>query len=422
MVKEILYLAFYFPPHAITPSIRALEITKRLKELRYKIFVISGKPNKHFQCNSKLLKEIDSPLIVNKQVNSFTYPFNILEYGLKKLSSRLDFITPSFFFPWIPLSFFKSRKIIKRNNIQLIYCTGPPFFSLLLGYLLKKVFKIPLILEYRDPWSYNPYTIKENSELYKRMYRKIEKTLINSADVIIVVSKPLKDFLINKFPLEVNKDNVYVLPNGLDLNKFLKFIPKTPSKNQIILTFTGKLYLLRDLKPLIQIVSEVNRLRKLEDISLKINIFGEYDYSHYANLIKKYKVSKYFHLKGFVSRHECYKQIEKSTLPLHIGENLNYPTISFKVWEYLSMKKKVVYLGLENSYTAKFLKKNNLGFIIPINDINLGTKKFIQLIEDLNKNKIKTNIKLEQISNYSWDIIVDNLVKIFNKIFDKKDI
>lgn len=59
----------------------------------------------------------------------------------------------------------------------------------------------------------------------------------------------------------------------------------------------------------------------------------------------------------------------------------------------MSRRKKVLYLGREGSYTAKFLKENNLGFIIPINNINLGVQKFIKLIEELNKKKIRTNLK-----------------------------
>lgn len=414
MPKEILFLAYFFPPYCNTPSIRALEITKRLKEYDYKIFVVSVKNSTYSPKDEKLLKEIDSPFIIKNQLYYTTIPFNALEFVLRKINHKFDFIKPSFFFHWIPLNFFKCNKIIRKNNIKLIYTTGPPHYSLFLGYLLKKFYKIPLIIEYRDPWIYNPYH-KEKSQLYNKKFEKIEKKILNSADAIITVSDALKEFLINHFPSEAKKDKMYVLPSGLNINKFSEFNLKKTSNKEIIFTFTGMLYSLRDLKPLIQIVSEVEKLGKLKNISLKINIFGKYDFQYLSNLIKKYKVSNYFYLKGYISRDECFRQIQKSTLPLHVGENLNFPTISFKVWEYLSMRKKTLYLGREDSYTANFLEDNNLGYVIPLNNLKLGIKKFIDLIEGITSNQIKTEIKLDQILNFTWDKMVKDLMEIFDK-------
>jgi len=172
---------------------------------------------------------------------------------------------------------------------------------------------------------------------------------------------------------------------------------------------------LRDLKPLIKIVSSVKELGKLKGISLTINIFGRYNFEYLSNLIQKYEVTEHFSLKGFIPRDECLKKISESTLTLHVGENINYPTISFKVWDYLSMRKKIVYLGREDSYTARFLKNNDLGFTIPVNNHDFGVKKFISLIDRLKSNQIKLEVESKQLLTYTWDELTQKLIDIFEK-------
>jgi glycosyltransferase involved in cell wall biosynthesis len=254
------------------------------------------------------------------------------------------------------------------------------------------------------------------SELTKKNYNKIEKKVLKTSDAIIAISEGLKDYLIESFPSIVQKEKVFVLPNGLDMSSSLTTDVSFPPTSEIVFTFTGKLYGLRDLKPLIKIVSSVKDLGKLEDISLKINIFGRYNFEYLSNLIQKYKVSEYFSLNGFIPRPECLKKISESTLTLHIGENFNYPTISFKVWDYLSMRKKIIYLGREDSFTARFLKENDLGFTIPVNEHDLGVKKFISLIDRLKSNQINLEVEPKQLSNYTWDKLTVKLKTIFNKL------
>lgn len=415
MTKEILYLSYHFPPYSNILSNRATEFSKRLIKSGYKIFVVSAKNNKNAPIDKELLKAVDSPLIQNTQVYNLSFSSSGVASSVKKISILKELFNIFLFFHWLPLSFVKSCQIIRNNHIKIIYTSAPPFFSLALGYLLKKIFKIPLITEYRDPWSDNPYFLGNVSEFTKKNYNKIDRKVLKTSDAIIAISKGLKEYLIKSFPSIVQKEKIFVLPNGLEMNSSLPTGARFPPNNKIVLTFTGKLYGLRDLKPLIKIVSSVKDLGKLKGISLEINIFGRYNFEYLSNLIQKYNVSEYFSLNGFIPRNECLKKISESTLTLHIGENFNYPTISFKVWDYLSMRKKIVYLGREDSYTARFLKDNNLGFTIPVNDHKAGVKEFIYLIDRLVSNQINLEIDPKQLSNYTWDNLTPKLIDIFDK-------
>ena len=205
MTKEILYISYHFPPYSNILSNRATEFSKRLIESGYKIFVVSAKNNKNATIDMKLLKAVDSPLIKNAQVYNLSFSSSVIASSAKKLSILKELFKIFFFFHWLPLSFAKSSHIIRKNHIRIIYTSAPPFFSLVLGYLLKKIFKIPLITEYRDPWSYNPYFLGNISEFAKKNYRKIDEKILKTSDAVIAISEGLKEYLIKFFPSFLQK-------------------------------------------------------------------------------------------------------------------------------------------------------------------------------------------------------------------------
>jgi len=413
MLKEILFISYYFPPFSKILSIRAAEFTKRLVKNGYKIFVVSSKSNKNAHKDGELLRKVKSPMIKNTKVFNLSFAKEGFQSNIKKTTLYFEIFNLILFLYWVPLAFLASRKIIKKNNIKLIYVSAPPFFTLLLGYILKFSCKIPLIIEYRDPWSYNPYLKEIMTKSIENFYLKMEKRILKSADRIITISEGMKQFLLDNFPETRNK-RIHAIPHGINIDDIEKITKRSNIPKEITLTFTGNLYGLRDLEPLIRIVSKSHELGKLNNISLNINIFGRYDSKHLTSLFKKYDVYKYFHLEGFVPRDVCLEEVLNSSLALHVGENLNYPTLSFKVLEYLSMRKKIVYIGREESYTAKFLEKYGLGITLPINDLDLGLKRFEELIEGLKKQTFQTNISSDDLYKFTWDERTNDLIKIIN--------
>ena len=413
MLKEILFISYHFPPFSKILSIRAAEFTQRLANNGYKIFIVSAKSDKNSYEDRELLEKVNSPMIKNTKVFNLSFAKEGFQSKIKKTTLYFEIFNLVLFLHWIPFAFLASRRIVKKNNIKLIYVSAPPFFTLLLGFLLKFSCKIPLIIEYRDPWSYNPYLKDTMTKSLENFYLKMEKKALKSADWIIAISEGMKKFLLENFS-ETKSKRIHVIPHGINVDDIEKITKRSNNPKEITFTFTGNLYGLRDLEPLVKIVSTSHKLGKLNDISLNIKIFGRYDSKHLTSLFKKYDVSKYFHLGGFVPREVCLEEVYNSSLALHVGENLNYPTLSFKVLEYLSMRKKIVYIGREESHTAKFLKDNGLGITLPINSIEIGISRFEELLERIKNGEINTVLDSKDLQEFTWDKRTSDLMKIFN--------
>lgn len=383
---------------ALQSVIRTSEISKRLIEYNIIPIILTQRMKK------KNLKELS--LIIKIYYSIF------LDFKNKRLSFiNNQFFKFTFYFGFIPFAYFKSKSIFKKyKNIKFIYSSGPQFYTHIVGYLLKKKYGIPLIIEYRDPWSFNPYY--EDSELwwFKKINNYLEKKIIRNADFIIAVSPQLALFLKSHFPYITNK-NICSIPNGLDLNKIETILKRDP--NTLTFIYAGILYEKRNIFPLLKMLSELKKENVFRKIIFTLKIYGRYPKKNLELVIKKLGIEDLIYLGHFISRTEIFEEINRSDLAVHIGENLNYPTIAFKVWDYLSCRKKILYLGLEKSYTAQFLEDNKLGVIIPINDLNKGKSILKNLILDILNNRFNYEIDDDRLSEFTWD----NKVNVFiNKV------
>ncbi|MFX1256856.1 MAG: hypothetical protein ACFFAN_03275 [Promethearchaeota archaeon] len=314
---------------------------------------------------------------------------------------------------WIPRGYLKGKKIIKRNkDIKFIFATYPSFPTLVIGYLLKMKFKIPLIVEYRDPWNFNPYYKKEKRAPIELFNLFQEILILKSVDIIFTVSSALKSFLLSNFPQLKNKP-IIVLESGLKLIKNANYNNVNP--NKIEFTFTGTLYRKRTVFPFLKIISDLNREGFFKEIDFLFKIYGKYNEKLIMSHIKKLNIGNLIYLGGFISRKEVYREIFNSNLGVHIGEDLNYPTISFKIWDYLSVRRKILYIGREDSYTANFLKENDFGFVLPINDLDKAKVKLKNLINNIRIKNFNKEIEENKLKIFKWD----NKIKRFKFIIEK---
>ena len=290
-----------------------------------------------------------------------------------------------------------------------------PFKSYILyiiAYFLKKKFNIPLFIEYRDPWNFTPYSPFKKRNLTHIINLKIENKILRSADVIVVISSALKSFLIEKFPV-IKYKPIYSIENGLNLKKFP--LSTEIKDNRIIFTFIGTLYGKRDIIPLLNLFSVLKKEGIFENLKFTLKIFGKYDKESLNRINNNLNIQDLVFLGEYLTRSQIFEEIKGCTLTVHIGENLDYPTIGFKVWDYLSCRKKILYYGREDSYTANFIQKNDFGIIIPINDLKKGREFLKNLLLEIKSNKFINIIEKEKIENFTWDKKIEKLEMCIEK-------
>jgi glycosyltransferase involved in cell wall biosynthesis len=109
------------------------------------------------------------------------------------------------------------------------------------GALIAKKLNIPLIIEYNYPVNWTSKNWEKGLK-YECLAENIELLNVNMADVVVVVSKPLRDILVGK---GVDSEKILVNPNGVDPNIYFpssdnsKIRKKFNLQNKTVIGFIG---------------------------------------------------------------------------------------------------------------------------------------------------------------------------------------
>lgn len=252
---KILFLTDNFFPETNAPAKRTLEHCKKWSDMGFEITVITGVPNfpkgKIFNGYKNKIYQIEKIHgIIVKRVWTFIYPNK--GFFLRVL----DYL--SFMFSSLVCGLLSAKK-------DVIIATSPQFFTLISGFFISKIKKIPLVLEIRDLWPESIVSVgvmKEKSFLITFL-KKIAISLYNQSELIVCVTNSFKNDLIKK---GVNENKIKVIPNGFEIDKSLKpseSINKVLRRyginnDKFITSFTGTIGMAHGLEIILDAASQVS--------------------------------------------------------------------------------------------------------------------------------------------------------------------
>lgn len=149
----------------------------------------------------------------------------------RKFLSNLSqtFLIPDSKILWKSKALELADKIIKENNIDIIYSTAPPYTDFLIACELKEKYSIPIVLDYRDSWIDCPNNFYA-TPLHKNIHKKMETHVLEYSDKLFTINTRIKELIIQRYPF-VKDEDVTVIPQGFDPEDFSKHVPDSERKN-----------------------------------------------------------------------------------------------------------------------------------------------------------------------------------------------
>ena len=248
----------------------------------------------------------------------------------------------------------KKWDLVKEIFItDILVMSGPPFVPFLFVPVMKLLNpKVKIILDYRDPFSYNP-RFKES--FFRKKSKRLLEYVINffSSKILTITSEAGKIIAAPTHKLEI-------IPNGYgdigDLKK--NFI----TKNKLI--YTGRMYCGTNLAPL------------FEAIDFNLTYIGH-------SLLKHPRVDH----KGTVSYSQSIDMIKESDCCLIYSNNSTYQTYT-KLYDYIGCRKPILLIWedstIEHESFLEILRK------YPLMRLAYNNKESIKsALEDISKTKIE---------------------------------
>lgn len=330
------------------PRARYFQV-KLLEKIGYEVIVVLP----DFKSN-QIKKENNLILIPGKFNPRITYQLAIIG------------IIPDYLNNWVKNAYNYLKNVISKEDI-IFATTGSEIGTLHLGYLLSKNTFAKLIISYHDPI--------QNTSINKKFYKKqilktnerIEKKVLQKADLIITSSKSQENYLRAKTP-NTDSYKFRTIPFGyFEPSEKANNAPYNPEK--IIFGYGGSMGSSQRFETVLNFFTHAK--------NHELWLFGQYENKHLYN---KYPNIK-FH--NWVSQKE-YNEIFLTKINIGIAclcDPAYSVCIPSKIYDYINLN--IPIFGfLYPGHAKEIIKNNSFGVVISPNSTVNHFKEAISLFED----------------------------------------
>ena len=245
-------------------------------------------------------------------------------------------VTP---FGWLPTLWLMACKILRKTSHKLIYVTGPPFLHSIVATFLKHQFRLPLVVDFRDAWSLDPYM--EGSRLKKILYRyvfpAVEKRVLLCSDAFIVNTPSALRAYTHRYP-GISEKTAWI-PNGYDEADFVGFRPSR-SKKRMTFLYLGR-FGIGNRNPLLLLRAFQTLIGK--GLPLGLKLIGSHG-TELKDLVKTMNLEKSVEIAQQVSHFEAINALANSDVLIVYQEQSRSAVtpVAGKTFEYLKAGKPIL--------------------------------------------------------------------------------
>ena len=425
-MKKVLIISNMFPPAGGVGVQRNLKYAKYLPQFGWQSFVLTIKSNYFFLQDNELLKDIPENTKIFRtsclkpkqkdfswvkfntkaKLNRKNKKINILKSIIKFIEKEL--VIPDIWISWLPFALLTGNKIIKKNKIDVIFCSGPAFTSFLIGYILSKKSKLPLILDYRDGWTIDARRKISKFNFFKNTIDyNLEQIILNHATKIIFVSDQLSENYFKKFNFVKRKSTVIL--NGFDYEDFSTCNNhyRLQKRKRLIIAHVGNCDI-PERKPLIILFLSIieNVLHQQNNLQDKLQItFVGVMPQNIKRQIKNSNLENIVQMKNFIPHNQAVEFMKNSDILLLLIEksSLNKTLLSGKLFEYLGAKRPILAFGPKDGAAGRVIHETKTGIVI-----DYETEKKEEMIKKLSS-------FINQVLNNQFKIDSDKSLKKYKR-------
>jgi len=366
---------------------------------------------------------INSGIIIERTGKKNFNPSQIVTRVPKERLRKLRSLISQFFFIPDGKILWKSKALRKIDQIwkkhggfQLVYATAPPYTDFLIGQEVKKKYKIPLVIDYRDAWVDSKVLNFYPTPLHKSRNMKLEKKVLKDANKVFTTNRRVKELIISRYG-NIDYNDVKIFPHGYDSEDFeYASKKKLPLTNKMRVTYSGSFYT-RSPKFYFEAIKKfVSKHPHLKD-KVEFCFLGLLTKEH-LKTAKHFGILDTLNLPGYINHHECIKYIIASDvlfLLISRGENED-AAMPGKFGEYIGSRKNIL-ACVPEGVTKKILEKYNAVKFVQYEDAEKIADSIYEYYQLYVKNEMPVANE-EMVLQYDRKTMTAELAKEFNYLLD----
>jgi hypothetical protein len=276
---------------------------------------------------------------------------------------------------WVPDAVRRGYHIAKTTRVDCIYATGGPWSCLFAATLLHKLCRIPLVLDFRDPWVSNPNMIVK-SRFSRYVQKKMESMCVNASRIVVANTEELRqDFIMRYSNLDPRR--FVTITNGFE------DMPRETScsTEKFILVHAGALYQSRNPLNFLRAVVELVNDGAIPAERFKVQLVGGASIadSTVESDLRSEALRDVLEIIPRVSHDKAllFQQRASALILIQTGFPLQVPR---KLYEYLSLARPILAIAEPRSATARMINELCLGYVAEDN-VNAIKRAIVALYE-----------------------------------------
>lgn len=397
--KNVLIIAYYFPPSGGPGVQRVLKHVQYLKQFGWNPIVLTVSNGQFPARDESLLEHIPKDVVVVRTTIFEPYDLYRLLTGKKKGTSidvnvikkddqkiswkekLAELIRATFFIPdarigWRFSAISKGLELIKEHNIEAIYSSSPPYTCSIIARSLKKKTGLRWVAGFRDPWT-GFISSPKRWFLPSAIDKHLEFSTFNEADAVECAWEGIIKDALEKYP-HLDKSKFFHVPNGYDSADFPKEIDNTPT-SKFTITYTGSLYGRRNPKSLFDALEIVFNKGEISPIQCTFRFIGRFG-AEVEEMFQSVSFPESLEIHGYMSHEESIRYLFKSDVLLLIVDESKESAeiVPGKVYEYLGVLKPIVAIAPHDGAIASLIRETEAGAIAHQTEV----ETIVNIIED----------------------------------------
>jgi glycosyltransferase involved in cell wall biosynthesis len=321
---------------------------------------------------------------------------------------------PDVFITWVPSAIKNAKRIIKSENIDIVYIVTPPHSSSIIGFFLKGMPNVKVLLDFRDPWA-NDVDLISPTFIHRSAHKFAEKKVINKCDAITTTTQAHSDYF-KKTVIKTETQKVHTITNGVDIQSYKpKYTDLYPS---FTITYTGNFDSTRQPDPLLKAVANIRKNSPHVFGSEAIKFFGVYNI-FLDEKAKTYGLTNIIKQYGIIEFNDVINEMSRASILLLVVHNDPVTPkfcIPAKLFEYIASGRPILAITPPGA-AYDIILKYNLGKAFAHEDTKGIEKAIMEYYDLFSQGKLLTNIPKPDILNkFDRKHLTGDLAKILESI------
>ncbi len=336
-MREVLFIAYYYPPLGGVGAVRPLQFSKYLPENGWRASILSVKNDSQYPKDMSLFSSVPRKQKISRgyRLPIFRTIRKLARGPLKSQPLLYSFLDAHY--DWVPGAVQTGKKMIERGNYEAIMATAPPYSSLRVARILNKEYKIPIIADMRDPFTTNEL-MKWPTRWHKKFYSLYERKLLSDFDHVITTNESHTKDLSRIIGLP--RKNISMITNGYDPESFQN-ISDVPPRDKFVIGYIGSLYGKMSPKPFFKSLQIALSERPAMRQHLQVIFVGHMQRELIESEAKKASIDDVLSIHGYLPHRKAISFMHKCHLLLLLSGMVTR-SYTAKMFEYASAGKSIL--------------------------------------------------------------------------------